>query len=531
MIDLNLLKLVDATMPRLNYDLCNGLAAKQVNEEVEAYMNDIIRSAAESFPPGLKYVSCKRCTPLEQFKEISRPPTPKRGFDLSRSDVYLMKYMFTLHGVDLRPQYIFLPFVNDGGLMYLMGTLYKITPVIGGRIYNVEKGCIYMPTPKARMGFHKREISVMLNNHVVNTVCICTSLFNIKKEEARSKLNSTLMHYILAEYGLTVAMSKLFKSDIMVGHAELDNLPMSEWMVYRSKQIFSSARKAGNIPVTDIRIAVPVSQYTKGLDGIIGTVFYIIDNSSESITLNDLDNPQIWLLVLDRFIFNTIRTEKSQYEKMQSHHALISRIIDPITKRILAQDNIFCENIFDLFAYMIVNFQDIIIHNDVGSMYNQELTTVKHLMYHVVYNIFIVMYALHKMPPELITVEKVNKIFTTQLRRNKIFTVSGHGELTAESIATDCKIYSATCNIISYSKAIGAAGAKRKKKTYIDGTLLLHPSQCEVGTYLMMTKADCTGRSKANPFMYFSRKWIIAPRPELKPLIANLTELLSKRSN
>ena len=215
---------------------------------------------------------------------------------------------------------------------------------------------------------------------------------------------------------------------------------------------------------------------------------------------------------------------------MYDHLQLVRMYIDPITISILTAANIKCKDIFELFRYFILNFRDIIIHHDIGSMYNLELSSVKHLLYHVVHNIFVLAWTLNKMPAELITPAKIQKEFNS-LHKNKIFTITGHGELTPESIATDCKIYSATCNALSYSKVTSSGKGKQRKKSNIERDLLLHASQTEIASYLMVTKADSTGRSKLNPFIELTASNCTKANPELTPWINNLTELIKERNN
>ena len=123
-MDINLYKKLTANLPKMNEKIVEGLAVSQM-EGVEKYIHDILCCAAESFPVGLKYHGFKRCTPLEYYKEITRPLNPKRMFDLAQSDVYLVNCHFSYKGVDLRPQYLYLPFVREAGILFLKNTRYN----------------------------------------------------------------------------------------------------------------------------------------------------------------------------------------------------------------------------------------------------------------------------------------------------------------------------------------------------------------------------------------------------------------------
>lgn len=525
MIDLEMLDHINARMPKFNKSIIKGLAVEQMNQ-VESYINEAFRCAAESFPPGLTYVGGVRCTPMEQFKEITRALKPIKMFELSRSDIYLMRYHFRFNGIDLRPQHIFLPFISDGGLMYLNGTQYQVTPVLSGRVFNVERGNIYMRTPRMPMGFWHHEVSCVLNDKVIHTSAIGSYLFHIEKPTDRSKLEPCILHYNLAEYGLTTTLKKFFGVDAKIGNQELEKLPKNEWMIYSSRQLPPVIKRPGPYEVSTIRIAVPAHQHYELLNGVIATIFYIIDNSVESTKdLESLENPQLWLRLLYNFIFKEPSTEKKLYERMESHLSGMKNVMDPITKRNLLQSGIHCETFFDLVHYLCINYQDLVIHYDVGTMYNKELTTVKYVLYNVVYNIFKTMYELQRLPPELLTPEKITKVMITSFRKDTILSVRRHGELTPVSIATDCKPFSATCNAITHSQAT-VTDKQKNTNAANDLGLMLHESQAECSTYQWITGHDPVGRSKINPFIVFKQRDYITPNAEIENDILAIRELL-----
>jgi hypothetical protein len=527
MLDTRLLNLVSANRPGMNPDICNGLSAIHVQEEIEGYINDVFRSAAESFPPQFKYLGFQRCTPYEEFREIVRPQKPRRSFELSRSSVYMVKYLFSFEGREMRPRYIFLPFINDGGIIYLKGTQYKVSPVLGGRAFNIERGRVFMGTPRARLVFAKTPVSFMLNERVHHADVVYSPLYNLQPDE-RSKLYSTLVHYMLAEFGLHGTMRRFFDTEIKVGERELDALiETGEWYVFRSRQMAPTGRgRAAFIP-SEIRIAIPADKYQPILNSIIGAVFYIIDNCPEAITAEDTESSENWLRILSRFIFKTTDSERKMFDEMTNHLTSIRHYMDPITRANLAKEKILCRDIFDLLHHLNVNFHDMVIHHDVGSMYNLELTTTKHIAYNIVHNIFSMMFEIMKLSGDRITFENVTGVMDKILRRDKIFTVNKHGELSADGIATDCKPYAATCNIISQTRASAAGKSQKHQNAMGDPSLLLHHSQVEVGSYQMMSKAEPSGRAKANPYMHLVGKSYIAPNPGMVEYVAHLKELLS----
>jgi len=527
-MDIRLGELMGTTVPRMNHDLCSGIAEVQM-KNVEHYLNFVMAGAAASCPEGLKYVDLRRCTPQEEFREITRALKPKRAYELSKSDVYMVKFMFTFKGVEMRPRYSLLPFVGPGGIIHLNGTQYKVSPVLGGRILNIDKNVVYLTTPKSPMAFDRTGVFCKVDGRTTMADAVHSKFYNMSKVDRPTKIDTTLMHYILAEYGLSVTLLKYFKVDaILIDTDPTDYINSPDYKVFSSTRLPALTKSMRQDTTCDISIIVPIANYTKSLDPIIGAVFYIMDQCSDSVQLCDVDDPELWLRLLYRFIFKKPDAPSTEHEKMVAHMDSVRHSLDPLTKELLMNEGILCNDIFELFTYMQYNLHDLIIHNDVGSMYDMELSTVKHLTYHIVCNINNVMYELKRLTGDRITEDNIYKIMNTSFHKDSIFTVSKHAELSSDDIASDCKPYGATCNIISQSKAATAGISQKHTSTLNDHSHLLHPSQTEVATYLMMSKAEPTGRGKGNPFLNMSGRHYVSARPSLEAEIEEFGKLIER---
>jgi hypothetical protein len=522
--------LVADTLPVMNTEVINGLAKAQT-ENLEVYIHDIFKCVAESFPKGLKYVDFKICTPEELFRESTRK-TP-RTFELQQSDVFLVKYFLTFNDgektTQLRPLYIYLPFIGEGGLLRLNGTIYQLTPVIGGKVFNVEGGNIYMPIPRQRLGFKPMAVSCLkttneYESQIVNENGVYSIIHNGRGKNKKSTLNSLLIHYILCKYGLTETMRRIFNTDILLGKQELDKLDPKEYIIYSSRNLINFRKGQQN----EIRIAIKHTAYFKQLDALLASVFYIMDNATEATqTVADLNAPALWVFLLDRFIFKGGSGPKA-YDEMLKHVNSVESYMDSITKKNLLNNDIPCKDIYELFRYVCLNYQDLNIHHGDGTMYYKELSTTKHLLYNIVHNIFSTMYAILLLPEHLLTVKKIENILMKTHTGHRKFSTKGHGELAPMSngVASDCALYALSGNVISHNKAITTGGKTRNSKATEDQVLGLHPSQVEAGTYYWITTPSPTGRNKLNPFATFDLNWTITPNPKLKPTIERLTNIL-----
>ena len=529
MADMNKLKYIFERMPKLNEEIVTGISVVQT-QKIEHYIDWIFKCSAKMYPAGITYIGGRRCTPKETFNEVTRSAsngtTSSRGFEMARSDVYLMRYEFAYNGVLLNPRFIFLPFIGPGGLMFLRDTQYSVTPVLTGKIFNIEKRNIYLPSTRLRMGFWQIDASCIVNNVIINQYAVGSYLYKISPETNRAKLKPLLIHYILAKYGLADTL-KFYGLKGKVGYAELDELDKSDWMVFRSRQVQPRNKSLREFPPSELRIAISKKTYYTLSCNMIASIFYIIDNATAATAdINELNDPNLWLRLLDFFIFKEQCGELKIRERMQNHLDSMESTIDAITIDTLEKADIDCSTIFELFRYLSLNFQDNCIHYDFGTMYDLQISTVEPLTFGIRKDIFNAMYGLQKTPLCNLNASKINRILSNALKRDRVLSVKGHGELEPTSIASTCTLYGPTADVITHSKATSLSGDTIKDLN--DPGLLMHPSILEIGCIHACTGKEVTGRGILNPFQRFGRGHTTTASPEHKEKLDKLNLQLKR---
>ena len=524
-IDLDVFNAIESDLPVMNKDICGGLASKHLTESAD-YINEIWKTVAVDFPEGMKYEGCSMTNPYEEYAEIIRPSKPRHQFEITKSNVYMMKYKFSYNGVPIKNRFIQLLYSEDD-LTKINGSLYKITPVLSGRVFNIERDKIFVPTPRARnVCFLKDIYSYLLNGCERYSDIIYSQQYQML-EASRSRYRPTLVHYMLCEHGLTKALKKYFNLDVIYGAGDMDEYCMSdEWSVFESKKLPIKGMR--NVTVrNNIKIIIRTNTILKSHHGVICAIIYIIDHCAETCIDSDLDDPELWLFILPKFLFKKPEQTKLLHTTMISHLGWVKSSMDNVMKRTLLASGIDCDSVFDLFSYMLLNFDDMLIHNDIGSMNDKELNVVKHVLYDVVYMIFTLMFRLRKLNGSNVNSKIIDSTIDRCFMSNRIKVTRGHGELMPVSIASDCKMFSATCNLITHAKAAeGGKGGKRRSASNEDNTRL-HQSQTEVASFLWITKTDPTGRSKLNPFAYINEMGIFTQRPGNEDSVNRFIDLIT----
>jgi len=70
-------QLLEQESPKMNTVMVRGLAVNRV-AKIEEYIENVFKSAAKSFPPGLEYIGYRRCSPIEEYTESTRSRNNKR---------------------------------------------------------------------------------------------------------------------------------------------------------------------------------------------------------------------------------------------------------------------------------------------------------------------------------------------------------------------------------------------------------------------------------------------------------------------
>ncbi len=110
---------VDSLVPDFNPQIAEGLIVSK-SKDIEKYVRRLFEQAAKDFPPELKFIDFKPCTPLEIYRQITERSKNKQGkstYEFSESNIFMRKAIFELHGKKLEPVYIYLPYVKPSGII------------------------------------------------------------------------------------------------------------------------------------------------------------------------------------------------------------------------------------------------------------------------------------------------------------------------------------------------------------------------------------------------------------------------------
>lgn len=537
-----LIRIIEKNTPKLNPLLAGGLATKQM-VYVEKYVDDVFRSAAKDFPPGLTYNGCARCNPEEEYAEATRSRSPKRGmrkgnkknFETARSDIYLMKYFFKYNGVDLPPRYMYLPFVSQAGSIHIGGSRFNISPVIQDRVFSIGKENIFVRLVRDKITFERSMASFMADGKREMVQIVYSRIHNEKAINPAVKANSCMAHYLFCKYGFFESFKRFAHcTPVVAEHFPEDQFPESEWVICKTtgmqpKGYGKSSREF--YEPTPIKLAIRREEYTPMVKSMVGAFFYVLDFFPRQMKPEHIDSTTVWQLLMGRILFSGSIGAGKLLEKMSSHIHSLDEYVDKIVKANMREVGIHVENLYEFFGIIIEKFNDWLHGGSakINSMYDKELVTIYYVMMDITKAIFKFYYKINNAASKKeLTETEIKNIMNATLPTRKIFDLrADHGEVSSNSYSGDNMAFKITSILVPQSSATKKGAGKGSDRGSInDDSKKFHVSVAEVGSYAGMPKSDPSGQGRLNQHTHIDAKGLVLRNPKFIDLLDRVQEMI-----
>lgn len=512
-MDPKLQGIIQQDVEPFNRVIVDGFAVREA-EKVEAYVDSIWRSAEKRFPEKLKYKGYTRCTPLEEYHEVTRK-RQKQTFELSQSDVYMVRYHLEWDGKPLPTKCMYLPYVSQAGTMRVYGSTYTVSPVLADVVFSVVKDTVFIPLPCAKLTFERISHSYFANELVQTNYVPCSGIHNqygkgaVRNGGTGPGTNidgvTSLVHYFFCKYGFTQTFERFIGTVPLLNDGPFDSnkFPMDEWVICRSiggmkpKGLKVSAKTY--VP-SNIHLAIRKEDFTPIVREFIASFFYILDYFPDRILPEPeyVDETRLWRILLAKFIWNGNSNEGKLSDEIDSHIRSLDDYIDPEAQQILADGNIFVEDFYEFCFKVMLLMGDLIRHTDTSDMYDKRLTVLRYLMFDIVTAIFKFSWVFNNAKKEFTEKDIINAM-NAHLKPDLILNIrKDHGECSNITTPGDNYFFRMTSNLVLQADAT-PKGRRNSKSSVSDPSKLLSASIVEVGSYRNLPKAEPTGRTRANP--------------------------------
>lgn len=537
MIDSLLDELIDSETPKINPDIANGIALRHMTQ-AEQYINDILTNVAKDFPKGLEYLGCQRCTPVEEFNNITNKSTSNRkSFDIAESSIYLMKYFFRFEGKDLPPRHIFLPFVSTAGSITLSGSKFVISPILTDRVFSIGVQEVFVRLLRAKMKCYRSLHNIVINGYKESVQVVWSEIYNksatMKKLKSPVNAKHTLAHYLFCKYGFAETMQRFTGCTPIVGREEINNntFPDTEWVICESTRIAPRGAMRGFYEPTSIRVAIRKDQFTSSVKSLIAGFFYVIDFFPRRFSPEHINNTTLWRIALGIIIFTDTISEGKLIEDISKHIMSLDEYMDNVVIVKLKDIGYDVKDLYQLFYIIIQNFNDWLLKapDNVNSMYNKELSILYDVLYEITKNIFDMHFKLKAQTKKKLTENEIRTIMNATLRPRAIFNIMKTKKgVSTVSYSGDNKFFKITSMLVPQSSS-GGKSSKKERVSVEDPQYHFHSSIAEVGSFLFLPKADPSGHARISPFLQLSPNGSIQRDPNKAPLLDAIQEKIKRR--
>lgn len=542
-MDSALFKILEADMPRFNPLIANGLAVEKMRL-AEQYIDQIFRCAEEGFPEGLKYLGPHPCTPEEEYMELTRRRTePKRrrstwrNYEISKSDLYMMRYDFEYEGEVIK-RYLQLPYVREGGIITLRDSTFTVSPVLADRAVSVGDNVLFIPLTMARLNFEAVVHHFYKDGKNETVYVVGSKIYNRSQKSIRTdghaavRALTTLAHYLFCRYGLTGTFKEFANATVKVGGEEInsENYPPEKWVICSSIGRKPTALKTRYYAPSSLRLAIPREQYNHFTASLIGGFFFVVDLFPDRMFADYVDETRLWKILLGHLIFPSGHSEGKLADAIETHLKSVDGYLDEISKDRLRDDGIFVRDIYQLFAHVIETFTTRMSQtlDSISGMYNKRLTVLRYVLFDVVSGIFNLMFQLRNASNnKKLTKREVIQAMNYKLRSDLIMGMSNqHGEVNVISNPGDNKVFKMTSNLVLQTSSSGLVRGGDG-----DGTgpsRWLHASIAEVGSYGNLPKSEPTGRGRINPYVEIDHDGLILRKEKFRELLDHIQRKIQR---
>lgn len=517
--------------PKFNKELVEGFVFNRINKAINYIDNFIKYSCNSKTNTHLRYLGYKEVSPRDEIKFLFNK-TSKVIHDIAENDIYLVKFMFQYGDEEeVREHFFYLPYLNKGNIIHLSGNKFLVMPVLSDKVVSIGEKIIFINILTAKYSFTRSYFGIIVNDNYRRVPIINTELYKnqVKKLEDTTKANTTVMHYMLANYGYTKTMQML-----------LGFVPKPVYDSNNSKKMIF--KTTGNVPngyirnkqlyqPTNIKFIVDEKDYTEEVLYCIGNMFYILDNFPDSITIDELDNTSMWRRLLGEIIHSGNHGLAYLNEKISAHFNDLNSNFDTVTINKLKDIDIDTTNLMELLVVIFRNFNNWIMNVETRSLYyNKTYEVESFVLSHLTSRITRIVLDINKeelrVDGQKLDSKIIDKIFKKYFVTRAIFSLKKEKQyVTSIEYSGDHLYFKNTSMVVQQESDFininnpDVNTSERKK---------IVASMATVGSILGLSKKNPTPLIRANPYVNVDFKTgTILPHPDYNDIIENTDKLLA----
>jgi hypothetical protein len=503
-------KLIKESLPQVNPVIGKGLAVTHM-PEVPNYIDSVFRSVERDFPEGLKYLYCRKLTPLQSYDEIAK----RKNYDVARSNLYMMEYFFQYKDEKPFSRILYLPFVGQAGSFYISGTMYTISPVLADRVLSIMNDHVFVKLSKSKITFRKIPYHFFANDRLESTSLVYGDVHKGKKNTTshtrKKRAKSIMVHYLLCRYGVSGVFEKFCGFTPIVIGGEVGTIqekyPKTDWVI--------CTKKAGFNDQNQYSVVIPLNKYDATAQGLVAGLFYVTDFFSYRTDIRYFDDVRMWKVLLGHVLWPQGLSEAKLLIDIQNHMDSLASYIDSITQERMLDIGMKCNDFYDLLFNIVTNFDEWISMStdSVSTMYGKELSILLFVCSDITNSINNLLFKLREAAKRELNSKKIISAFNENLKTGAAFNIPKMTGLVSTTTTSGDNMLLKVTNLLTPQTK---TSSQKSTQSMTDPSIRLHSSIAEVGGYACLPKSAPDGRSRINPYLKIGPSGLVLRDPKLR---------------
>lgn len=436
-------QVIDDNSTRVNPNVTEG-SAKYILSTAGQYLEDIIKSSIKSLSPSiqLKYRGFRKMSAKEEYKLYYGNSGNKNNYDLARSDIYTLEFEFDYMGTIIKKP-LFLPYADDGNILYFSNTMYNIIPVLSDTVITPSRNEVFVRLLKDKLTFKNYSRNFLVNKELKHGSVIWTEIVktgNMRLQDTIGKPVAPVGLYMVGEYGLERMFSLYFgikKHEYLITDKDLSKEDYAKYNVYESSRIKPKFLKwNGPYLGHNLKICIlkdkPIDQ---SLENIIFGLIYAFDQLPDRVpdlieVLNESNvdyEIYYWRLVLGRLIYKGSYSKDKIERDMREHFDTLQGYLDNLIKNKLGETGVTVNNFFDLLNYILLNYNEWLVKSReyTSNIKNRYIDILYYVLYDIIIGFNTVILKLNKRASnnkgQPLDIKEINRALTNDFNAKKIF--------------------------------------------------------------------------------------------------------------
>lgn len=520
--------------PKFNKEIVEGFSYHRLKGAVK-YIDDYIQYVSKKrTKTKLDYLGY-RIVPPEEEVALKFKGGGSRPYDLAEDGLYLVEYSFRYADEEkIRKHLIYLPHLEPGNKLMLGSKEWLIMPTLADKVISIGERQIFIYVNSAKHTFVRTIHTVSENGLYRNVPVVMGDIYRnpVKKLDDTTNAKSTIIHYLLAYYGYSKTMELILG---WVPQPVYDVGDRTGKVVFESTGLAPDGFKGDPREYKKNRIKFIINEEDNTPEVIycVGNVLYVLDNFSERLSIEQMEDPIVWRRFMGEIIFSGNHGLHFIMDKMYRHFSGLDYPFDADINHKLKDIGIEADNLIELLATIFRNFNTWLATGDDRNLYNTKSMEVETYALSKITFMFTKLYLdinkeeLALEPGQKLVTEEVDKAFRAHMRERSIFHLKKE-ILYVSSVedATDHLYFKQTAFLSKQeSNSINAAagGSNTSARHKLSATM------ATIGSILYLSKRNPDPCIRQNPYASVDFKsGTILPDPMVGDIVTKTDKLLAE---